>query len=181
MGARASINYKLIKEYDELIELEDYAPDLKQIKTNSELSYHCQKLIVLGYPLEAYNLLKSTNTDPNQLFLHFHVQEFIELIKKKKLIQAIQLAQKVFPGFRGSSLNVNNGKTSLVITVNDVMGLLCYENPELSPLSYLLDTQLRNALTSAVELFLNPPSNRYNICKRLCCCKRKPLKKVNTD
>lgn len=181
MGTRTSINYKLIKDYDEMIELEDYAKDLKHIKTSSELSYHCQKLIVLGYPLEAYNLLKTTNLDPNQLFFHFHVQEFIELIKKKKLIQAIQLAQQVFPGFRSSKLVLNSGKTNLVITVNDVMGLLCYENPEQSPLSYLLDTQLRNSLSSAVDLFLNPPSKTYNICKKLCCCRRRPVTKVNTD
>ena len=134
---------------------------------------HCQKLIILGYPLEAYNLIKSESIDTSSLYLPFHIQEFIELINRKKSLDALLFAQKIFPPYKNSSFSLNYHTKPLEISVNDIMGLLCYEQPETSSLSYLLDPMLRNSLYNLMDSVINPKGQRKNICAKICCCRKR--------
>jgi hypothetical protein len=179
MGTRASIKYKQLEDSEEFIELENFKIIPGTVRSTSELSYNCQKLIILGFPLEAFFLLKESRFDPSELSLQFHMQEFIELVLRKKSIEAMRFAQKAFATRRDECVFVLIAQKKLKVSVGDVMGLLCYENPEDSPLSYLLDPGFRSALSLAVEILVNPPRKSFNICRRLCCCRRKQPQKVN--
>lgn len=173
MGARISKQYQPLKHSDELIELETYSPTPATFRSSSELSYHCQKLIILGYPLEAFNIIKSSAIDTTPLYLPLHTQEFIELIRRKKLLEALSFAQKSLVSYKNSSFPVKIQKKTLEISVNDIMGLLCYENPELSPLSYLLDPAIKAFVAGLVDAVINPPTPQRKICDKICCCRRR--------
>lgn len=173
MGARINKQYQPLKHSDELIELETYSATPLTFRSASELSYHCQKLIILGYPLEAYNLIKSSATDTTLLYLPLHTQEFIELIHRKKHLEALSFAQKSLVHYKNSSFSVKVHKKTLEISVNDIMGLLCYENPENSPLSYLLDPAIKTFLAGLADSVINPQTPQKKICDKICCCRRR--------
>ena len=173
MGQRNTKYYQPLENSDELIELENYSATPTAFHSSSELSYHCQKLVILGYPLEAYNLIKSASIDTSSLYLPLHTLEFLEQIRRKKFLEALSFAQKSFPSHKNSSFSVKIHKKTLEISVNDIMGLLCYESPEQSPLSYLLDPAIKSSLSILVDSIVNPQISKKRICDRLCCCKRR--------
>jgi len=72
-------------------------------------------------------------------------QLFIEWIKRTKFEEAIQCAQASLSTFRGK-LSEQEDKT-----LQDVLGLLAYENPEQSPLGHLLHIQHREAVADEVN------------------------------
>lgn len=173
MGQRNTKFYQPLKHSDELIELENYSATPASFHSSSELSYHCQKLILLGYPLEAYNLIKSASIDTSSLYFPLHTLEFLEQIRRKKFLEALLFAQKSFLSHKNSSFSVKIHKKNLEISLNDIMGLLCYENPEQSPLSYLLDPAIKSNLNTLVDSIINPQISNKRICGKICCCRRK--------
>ena len=172
MGYKLS-KYSPLHTDDKSIELEEYSPIMIHHFSVPEISLQCQKLIILGFPLEAYNLIQEKNIDTSLLYLPLHTLEFLILISKKKSIDALLFAQKFLAKYKDSSFVLEH-KTGLIeISVTEVMGLLCYENPESSILAYMLDPSLRSAFASLVESILNPTYSRKSICRYFKCCKKK--------
>ncbi|OMJ74892.1 hypothetical protein SteCoe_26099 [Stentor coeruleus] len=173
MGIRASKNYQPLRTADESIELEDYTRVLKAQRNSSDLSHYVQKLIIQGLPLLAYDEIQRSGLDSPDIFLSLHCLEFIEIIKKQKIFDAMVFAQNYLSKGRNDSFTLNADSKPLNISVSDLIGLLCYENPENSVLGYLLDPSLRYSFAAHIESILNPYEPEARICKFFKCCKRK--------
>jgi len=86
-------------------------------------------------------------TDKKANFL-LSCQQFVELIKQNQVGPAIDYAQKVLSSF--NQLDESDEKY-----LQDVLGLLAYSNPLLSPVGYLLSIQQRELAADRVnELML---------------------------
>lgn len=173
MGIQASKNYQPLRTVDESIELEDYTRVLKTHRNSSDLSIYCGKLIIQGFPLLAYDEIQRSGFDSPEIFLALHSLEFIEIIKKQKIFDAMLFAQNHLSKCKSNSFTLNPNNKPLTISVSNLIGLLCYEYPETSVLGYLLDPSLRYNFATHIESILNPYEPEARICKIFKCCKRK--------
>jgi CTLH/CRA C-terminal to LisH motif domain len=171
MGYKVS-KYSLLKTESSSIELEEFPSSHKVQYSLQDLSFQCQSLIISGHPLEAYKLIKFNPIDFSELYLPLHSQEFIELIKKKKYIDGLLFAQKNLGKYKNCSFILNAKENPVEICVKTLMGLLCYESPEESPLSYLLDPSIRYFVAQKTEDIINPRQSK-SICLFFKCCKKK--------
>lgn len=173
MGYKLSKQYHLLNVSEKSIELEEYPPASKKYFSLSELASQCQKLIVLGFPLEAYTLIEENSLDTSLIYLPLHCQEFLELISKLKFIDALMFAQKFLAKHKDSSFILQIKTESIEISVKDLMGLLCYEDPQNSVLAYMLEPSLRYAFATFTLSVINPPATDRRICCYLKCCKKR--------
>lgn len=78
------------------------------------------------------------------------IQSYIELLRKGNIDQAVQYSQSYLSPLYSSVLGVPDKETLL----REVVALIAYEQPELSPLSHLLDPQQQeltaDSLNSAI-------------------------------
>lgn len=109
---------------------------IKDVKTRGQL----RKLITRGCLTEAFAYL--TENFPDMLndefcMLYFYVQEFIELIKIGEPVQAMRQAKEKLVKFREFHVFCRDLEDNQ-IKVSQILGLLAYEQPEMSPLAKLL-------------------------------------------
>ena len=171
MGLQHSKQYDLLEENS--IELGELTYEKKSSYLASELLFECQKLIVNGQPLEAFALIENNSFFAFQLYLPLHAQEFIELTAKKNFFEAMIFAQKFLAKHKNSSFVLNEQTNPIQISISNLMGLLCYENPENSVLKDLLDPSWRYSFASLAESVMSPSRKNRKICEYLNCCKRK--------
>lgn len=174
MGFKISKQYHLLNSSEKAIELEEYPePPKKQYFSLAELTAQCQKLIILGFPLEVYELIRDNSIDVSALYLPLYSQQYLELISQEKYIDGLLFAQEFLSMHKKSSFVLETKTGMIEISITNLMGLLCYHQPKSSILGYLLDPSLRFAFALTVQTILNPPVRRTNICRHFKCCRKR--------
>ena len=79
-----------------------------------------------------------------QLYFHLQQQQLIELIREKKIEKALEFAQNSM-----AELSVEDSK--YLDELEKTMGLLAYDNPEISPFSELLNFSQRHKVASELN------------------------------
>lgn len=108
-------------------------------------------LVRSGRIIEAIGLLQESRPEilsPGSLvYLCLHTQVFIEYLREKKTLAALQSAQQTLARYKLSQIPTEAGN----ITVRKVMGLLCTVLPEDSSISYLLSQEQREVTCSVLQ------------------------------
>ena len=98
------------------------------------------------------------------LYLAVVCQQFIELVKQRKPGEALEVALKYLSEYRGCFVRIKKSRNEFVsVKISELLGLLCYEEPEHSELAYLLSQRHKDQTIQLIKSFLNRSS-----CK---CCR----------
>lgn len=108
-------------------------------------------LILRGEIDEALKFILEYFPDINRYLdamFSIHCQQFIELVKHRKLDDSIRFAQQMLSGFQ---FQLSPSQSSLL---QEALGLLAYEDPFNSPVSYLLQLQQRESVADLVNGYI---------------------------
>uniref|UniRef100_A0A383VPB8 B30.2/SPRY domain-containing protein n=1 Tax=Tetradesmus obliquus TaxID=3088 RepID=A0A383VPB8_TETOB len=80
----------------------------------------------------------------DEVQFHMSCQQFIELIREGRIMEAMQFAQSVLAGLKPGAAHKDS-------QLKEVVALIAYEHPQQSPLAHLLHLSQREAVADAVN------------------------------
>ncbi|EDQ84585.1 uncharacterized protein MONBRDRAFT_39214 [Monosiga brevicollis MX1] len=132
----------------------DATGDLSAVDTRQQI----RESIDAGDVEGAFRRVNDISTDifdtDNQLYLKLRVQQFIELIRKGALSEAINFAQTEFnvDQLTASDADEESSATAALRSeIQQAMGLLAFGQPQSSPLQGLLSVERRQHLASLIN------------------------------
>lgn len=118
-----------------------------------------RQAIMAGRVTDAQELLHQCNPDMLESVMHpnldvlifFHCLHYIELIREKKINDAVRFAQETLSPLRGI---MSHRSTDYDAMLHDTVALIAYEEPEDSPMQQLLDDAQREVVADVVNAAL---------------------------
>eukprot|EP01120_Amphizonella_sp_Union-15-10_P006599 TRINITY_DN2144_c0_g1_i1.p1 TRINITY_DN2144_c0_g1~~TRINITY_DN2144_c0_g1_i1.p1 ORF type:complete len:337 (+),score=71.78 TRINITY_DN2144_c0_g1_i1:69-1079(+) len=146
-------DYLLHFGYEETLVTFEKTCDMKQIDNPKYFSLSNRKkireLILSGDISSAieltHKLYDGLLNKEKQIYFQLHCQQFVEMVKQRRIEEAIAFAQKVLSVYWENSSGSND------LYLKDCCALLCYGDPESSPVSYLLLMSHREAIAAKLN------------------------------
>ena len=177
------LSYRLLNSEEVAIELEELPHATKSRPDNQDLIRYIDKLILSGKALKSLQVMEQflpelVARDP-ELHLAILTLEFLELVRKNEPLEALEFAKTQLAEYKNKSVMLRKpGKgEDLQLSVLEVLGVLCYNQPLESDLGYLLDSTQRQKVSDTFNLkagYIN--TSRSYLCsltRILCCLKKK--------
>lgn len=164
MSSCKVISHSFLRIKSAPVELEELIENKRIGETEKEVCNHLLNYLSEADYLSVYWVLKTVYPETvkrgSEKYLRVIVQHFIELVKKDDPVEALVVAQMYLAPFKERNVELQGTEGT---TVKEVIGLLCYEDPGVSPLGFLLDEKCRKRTDEIVLSVLRE--------KKRCFCK----------